>query len=239
METAFRIMDGGQALSGPVELPALIERIKKRGVKANSWIFSEKDDCWRRAADVPELQMFFPGPSAAKPVAKAGPLVSEKTALVAVRPGSLRRVKALAEFTDEQLIRFASFMEVLRVQQWHGVVRQGQPGQAMYMVLGGELRVRVHTDGKETTLATLGPGDFFGEISLFDHGPRSADVLANQESLLLKISSEAFQKLISGAPDLAAPFLFAMARTLTARIRADNRRYCDSLHYAHVLPPEK
>jgi CRP-like cAMP-binding protein len=44
------------------------------------------------------------------------------------------------------------------------------------MILQGELRVRVMIGQKETILTTLGPGDFFGDISLFDHGPRSADV---------------------------------------------------------------
>jgi CRP-like cAMP-binding protein len=105
----------------------------------------------------------------------------------------------------------------------------------MYLVLEGELRVRIMVDGKETLLLTLGPGDFFGEISLFDHGPRSADVLANQQSLLLKISAASFDKLVKEAPDLAAPFLFAMGKTLSARIRSGNKRYHDSIHLARAI----
>jgi CRP-like cAMP-binding protein len=102
----------------------------------------------------------------------------------------------------------------------------------MYLVLEGELRVRMMVAGKETILVTLSAGEFFGEISLFDHGPRSADVVANQDSLLLKITATAFEKLRSEAPDLAAPFLYAIAKTLTARIRADNKRYRDSIAFA-------
>jgi CRP-like cAMP-binding protein len=87
---------------------------------------------------------------------------------------------------------------------------------------------------KETTLTTLTIGEFFGDISLFDHGPRSADVIANTDAIVLKISSTAFEKLAKEAPELAAPFLHAIGKTLTARIRADNKRYTDSVKFARA-----
>ena len=125
-------------------------------------------------------------------------------------------------------------MEFVRVRQWTELVKQGDHGDAMYLVLAGELRVRLMVGGKETLLVTLSPGEFFGEISIFDQGPRSADVVANMDSLLLKISSASFEKLLSDAPTLAAPFLFAMSKTLTSRIRADNKRYRDSIQFARA-----
>jgi CRP-like cAMP-binding protein len=94
----------------------------------------------------------------------------------------------------------------------------------MYLVMSGELRARTMVGGKETILATFGPGEFFGDMALFDHGPRSADVLANVDSTLFKISSASFDRLTREAPALATPFLQATARTLSARIRADNKR---------------
>lgn len=102
--------------------------------------------------------------------------------------------------------------------------KQGDISDAMFLVLGGELRARVVVDGRETILATFGPGDFFGDMALFDHGPRSADVVANVDSTLLKISSISFDRLTREAPALATPFLQATARTLSARIRADNKK---------------
>ena len=104
----------------------------------------------------------------------------------------------------------------------------------MYLVLEGELRVRLMINGKETILATLGPGECFGEIALFGQGPRSADVLANRESVLPKISSEAFDKLRYEAADLAAPILFSISRTLAARVRADHKRIKDSVSFARA-----
>ena len=231
----FRIWGADKMVYGPVELPALVDWVQQRRVTAHTWIFSEQEDCWRRAAEVPELRMFFGYKPAVAPL-KAGANVSDHTALIAARPGSLRRVKALADFTDEQLARFVEFMEVMRVRQWADVVRQGEPGEAMYLVLEGELRVRTMIAGKETLLLTLGPGDFFGEVSLFDQGPRSADVVSNQTSLLLKISLRAFQRLIEEAPDLAARFLHSLCKALACRIRADNVRYRNAVSFLRDPP---
>src|SRR5690606_35847911 len=125
------------------------------------------------------------------------------TASASLKPGALRRVKILADMKDAQLERFAQFMEVLPVKQWTDVVKQGETGDAMYLVLEGRLRVRILIGGKETILAELEAGDFSGEMALFDHGTRAADVVANQDSILLKISAEAFEKLFNLAPEWA------------------------------------
>ena len=231
--TGFKIWAVDNVVYGPVELPVLIDWVKDERVTANTWVFSEKDDSWSRAKGVAELRMFFQ-PKQASRTASAGSGVSPDTAAGVLKPGSLRRVKIFADFTDPQLERFIQFMELQQVRQWTEVVKQGQLGDAMYLVLEGELRVRMMIGGKETILVTLGPGEFFGEISLFDRGPRSADVVANQDSVLLKIAASALETLLKEAPDLAAPFLFAMSKTLMARIRADNKRYKDSVTFARA-----
>ena len=86
----------------------------------------------------------------------------------------------------------------------------------------------------EHPVPTLNPGEFFGDISLFDHGPRSADVVANTNAVLLKVSATNFQRLSQEVPELATPFLTAVCKTLTARIRADNKRLRDSINVARA-----
>ena len=144
----------------------------------------------------------------------------------------LRRVKVLSELRDEQLDRFASYMGHGNDRQFTELVRQGIAGETMYLVLEGEFRVRIMVGGKETILAQLGPGDCFGEMALFDDGPRSADVIANTDATVLKISKEVINRLTFEAPDLAAPFLSAISKTLAARIRVDNKRIKDSVAFA-------
>jgi CRP-like cAMP-binding protein len=200
---------------GPVELPALVDWIKDERVLADTWVFTRRDRVWQRASDISELKMFFSRKAARVPDESPRPTIT---------PGSLRRIKILADLNDAQLDHLSQFMELQRVSQWAEVVKQGDVGDAMFFVLEGELRARVVVGGKETILATFGPGDFFGDMSLFDRGPRSADVIANFESSVLKITATAFERLAREAPALAAPFLQATARTLSARIRADNKR---------------
>ena len=200
---------------GPVELPVLIDWIKDERVLADTWIFARPDGNWRRAADILELRAHF-----------NREIIPDSAAAPAsgIKPGSLRRIKILSQLNDAQLDRLAEFMEVHKVQQWMAVVKQGDAGNGMFFILQGELRARVMVGDKETILATFGPGDFFGDMSLFDQGPRSADVIANADSIVLKMSSVAFDRLTREAPALATPFLQATARTLAARIRADNKR---------------
>ena len=200
---------------GPVELTVLVDWIKDERVLANTWIFARRDGSWHHAADISDLKPFF------SPGTATTPRASGATGLT---PGSLRRIKILAGLNDAQLDRLSEFMELLRVAQWSQIVKQGDQGDAMFLVMEGELRARVMVGGQEKILATFSTGDFFGDMSLFDHGPRSADVLANVDCTLIKISAAAFDRLMREAPNLATPFLQATSRTLAARIRADNKR---------------
>ena len=114
------------------------------------------------------------------------------------------------------------------------IVKQGDPADGLYLILEGEVRVRLLSGGKETIVATLEAGDFFGELSLFDQGPRSADVIANTDSVLFKLPAGEFQKMVAAEPELAAPFLTAVCKTVAARMRADNKRYADSLNMVRL-----
>lgn len=228
----FKIWGIDNVVYGPVELPVLVGWVKEERVTADSWVFSEVENKWQKAGEMPELRLFFRQPGENRPL--TGYDTALRSRAPRIKAGSLRRVKIFSAFSDEQLTRFLDYIEVKDARSFSEVVRQGEPGDAMYLLLEGEVRVRMLIGGKESTLATLSTGDFFGEISLFDHGPRSADVVANEDSILLKISAAAFQKLVSEAPDLAAPFLFAMGKTLTSRIRADNKRFRDSVAFART-----
>ena len=226
-DTGYIVWGLDQTAYGPVELPGLVGWVKDDRVTADTWIYAARDGSWQKASQVPELQMFFRSKAGA-----GGAGAVSLDGVNGVDPRALRRVKILAGMNDEQLQRFADFMEVEKVPQWSVIVKQGESGDTMYLILQGELRVRINDLGKETILATLGAGEFFGDISLFDHGPRSADVIANMDSILLKISSSAIEELSKEAPELATPFLRNIGQTLSARIRADNKRLRDTVRYA-------
>jgi CRP-like cAMP-binding protein len=87
---------------------------------------------------------------------------------------------------------------------------------------------------RESTLSTMGVGECFGELAVVDESSRSADVVANTESVLLKISAGALKRLFKEAPALSAPFLFGLSKTITTRVRTLTKRYEDSLLFARA-----
>jgi CRP-like cAMP-binding protein len=192
-----------------------VDWIKDERVRHDTWIFTHHHGVWQKASEFSELQDFFK-PESVNPFATLTP--------VHFKPGELRRIKILADMKDAQLAHLAYFFECQEISQHAEVIKQGEPGDAMFLIMSGELRARTTHGGRETILATFGPGDFFGEMSLFDRGPRSADVVANVDSSVLKLSIGSFERLTREMPGLATPFLKATARTLAARIRADNKR---------------
>ena len=196
---------------GPIELATLVDWIRDERVLPDTWIFSRNAGNWQTASHLTELSNYLTT-TLAQPIEQG------------LKPGMLRRIKILAELKDAQLAHLADFMEAQQVGERTVIFSQGDNSDAMYLVMSGELRARVINAGRETILATFGPGEFFGDMALFDHGPRSADVVANVDSQLLKISSASFERLTREAPALATPFLQATARTLAARIRNDNKK---------------
>lgn len=151
-----------------------------------------------------------------------------------VKPGSLRRIRILSDLDSRQLGQLLDYLDVVRVRQFSPVVSEGDHGDSMFFVLEGEVRARIMIDGKETWLATMEPGEFFGEISVLDQGPRSSDIVANADSVLLKLSADDFRRLLREAPDLAAGFLFALSRSVVGRLRKLTKRYHDSIHFSHL-----
>jgi CRP/FNR family transcriptional regulator len=94
------------------------------------------------------------------------------------------------------------------------VVRQGETGDCMYLVLTGELEVVRRSGGREFVLAILGEGDFFGEMALVEQDVRSASVRAVGRAVLLKLDKETFLERVQQDPMLAYQLLVQMSKRL-------------------------
>ncbi len=222
----YRAWGADNIAYGPVELPALVTWIKQGKVRADSWVFKEKDSTWSRASDLPELKMLFKS--------KLSPEAASSAERLGIQPGSLRRIKMLADVDERLLASLLPYLEAVKIPQFGTVVSKGDHGDALFMVLEGEVRARVMIDNRETTLSTMGVGECFGELAIVDQGPRSADVIANQPSVLIKVSEGALRKMFAEAPALAAPFMFALTRVIAQRVRVTTKRYEDSIHFART-----
>lgn len=91
------------------------------------------------------------------------------------------------------------------------VIRAGDPGSSMFVVHKGKVRVQVSENGRPRTVATLNEGDFFGEMALFTGEPRTANVLALEETEVLEIGHSAMKQVFDTNPDLVESLSFIMA----------------------------
>ena len=143
---------------------------------------------------------------------------------------AILRDKALfAEFKEQEMEQFLALLDQERYAPGQLIVRQDVSGDCMYIVVEGRAKVVHHSEGHNIELAVLKPGDFFGELALVDEGPRSADVIALDECMLLKITQAAILALAGVYPTAAFKLLIAMGRIMVNRLRRGNERYVDSL----------
>lgn len=106
----------------------------------------------------------------------------------------------------------------VKIDKGEVVFKEGEEGDFMFIILEGEVSIVLHRGEKDITLATLGDGNFFGEMGLFSGGKRSADVKALTDLKLLKVREEDIRRLKEGNPELLAEFLYGVCAELCDRL---------------------
>jgi CRP/FNR family cyclic AMP-dependent transcriptional regulator len=117
-----------------------------------------------------------------------------------------------ADVDADGLARIADRAVEVAFTPGHVIARQGEIGTGFFLVADG--RVRVVRDGQET--ASLGPGEFFGELSILDGKPRTAQVVAAEPTVCLALASWDFEAVVSEEPAVA----LAVLRALATRLRS-------------------
>ena len=120
----------------------------------------------------------------------------------------LEEVPLLEGCSQRQLRSVARIAEVIEVPAGTVLARAGQSGDQFFLILDGSARVDVSPRKR----AKLKPGDYFGEMSLLDGGPRSATVTADTPLRLLVIQRRDFATLLREAPDLTQSLLATLSR---------------------------
>ncbi len=114
----------------------------------------------------------------------------------------LARIPLFVPLEPAELESLSSACERLHFGRGEFVVRQGDPGDALYVVLTGVARVTLRTDGAEREVARLASGEFFGEMALLTGEPRSASVTAAEDLVVLVIHKDALQDVLLRRPAL-------------------------------------
>lgn len=132
----------------------------------------------------------------------------------------LQQVTIFAGLDDATLGRLLSKAVRLEVGPGQVVVREGESGNKMYLLLAGEARViKAFGTDREVELARICAGDFFGEMCLLETLPRVATVQTTSASVLLRLSAMAFLDLYEARPDQHSILILNLARDLSRRLR--------------------
>jgi CRP/FNR family transcriptional regulator, cyclic AMP receptor protein len=127
----------------------------------------------------------------------------------------LQKVSIFAGLPPDDLADLAARMRPRSAEAGCLIVSQEGPGDALFVIVEGKVKVALYGDkGKEIILSILHAGDFFGEMSLLDRQPRSANVVALGEASLLWLDREAFQNHLVAHPTTALAVLAEMSRRL-------------------------
>jgi CRP/FNR family cyclic AMP-dependent transcriptional regulator len=122
----------------------------------------------------------------------------------------LRSVPMFAGCSRGELRQIASLGTPVPVAAGRRLTVEGQPGREFFLVLEGWARCEV--GGRHA--ATFGPGDFFGELSLLDGGPRSATVVADTDMEVLVLDAREFASLLQASPSILRKVLATLAERL-------------------------
>lgn len=133
----------------------------------------------------------------------------------------LRSIPFFSGLHDEDIAHLSPLVVSKSYPRDNLIVLAEDEGDTLFLIVEGQVKVSIISeDGREVILAILGKGDFFGEMSLLDGKPRSATVIAIEESKLLTLRRADFARLLERAPELAVRVLGSLA----ARLRKADRK---------------
>jgi CRP-like cAMP-binding protein len=122
----------------------------------------------------------------------------------------LRGVQMFSACTDKELAQIARVCDEVAVDPDTVIVEEGAAGEDFFLVVSGEATVA----RGDQTVASLGAGDYFGELSLLDPGPRNAKVMAKTAMTMLKLGRREFAAVLDSWPGVAHKMLEQMAKRL-------------------------
>ncbi|HEY8989540.1 MAG TPA: Crp/Fnr family transcriptional regulator [Candidatus Limnocylindrales bacterium] len=141
---------------------------------------------------------------------------------------ALAAVPLFAGLDADGLTSMTRGMRVRRFRRGETIFHLGDPGDALFIVMAGSIKITLPADtGDEAILATLRPGDFFGELALLDGAPRSATAVAIEATETYILPRDQFRELVATEP--------VMREALLATLAAEVRRLTHHVEELHFL----
>ena len=136
----------------------------------------------------------------------------------------IRKAPLFSALDDQAALELRQSMVALKLNKGQVLFKEGQEGDRLYVVVHGKIKLGTTSgDGRENLLSILGPGEMFGELSLFDPEPRTSTATAVTDARLVSLAHEAVIGLVTSNPQTSLELL----RRLAQRLRKSNEILAD------------
>jgi CRP-like cAMP-binding protein len=142
-----------------------------------------------------------------------------------VEIATLQAIPIFSEISPHSLTRLAAFCRIEEAEEGALIFSEDQQGDRFFVVLSGAVRISRYIEGVgEELLAVCRDGDYFGELSLVDDAPRSANARTNEPTRLLTLRKVDMEELMFADADFAREMLWVLVRHLAVRLRETNEK---------------
>jgi CRP/FNR family cyclic AMP-dependent transcriptional regulator len=149
---------------------------------------------------------------------------------------TLRESFIFGDFPAEEIGRLTQICSTRKVKRGEGIFAGGDQGDSLFIVAQGGIRIlRSGPDSYPETLAILGPGGLFGEISFIGRVPRSSTAVAMETSWILELSRSDFDVIFSKQPRFAFRVMKRLASIIATRVRSTNDKIVESVKWSREI----
>lgn len=147
-------------------------------------------------------------------------------------PEFLHQVAFLQDLDDQQLSILTPLLVIKTIKSGAVIFRELDASDSLYIVEQGGVVVSKHVAGEvDIVLTRFQPGDFFGEMGLFDAAPRSATAHAETDTVLRQLGRDAFGRILSDHPAMAARICYRLVTVFIQRLRATNEQAREAIRW--------
>jgi CRP/FNR family cyclic AMP-dependent transcriptional regulator len=137
----------------------------------------------------------------------------------------MKKIPIFADMTENEIHTVLKLAFEKKYAVGSTLFVEGMTGEVLYIIKKGKVDICKKTDKGEIVIATLGPNEFLGELSIIDEGKRSATARVTEDSELIVITKKCFHDILQGDPVVTVKLLMHFLRVNSARLRKTDQRF--------------
>jgi CRP-like cAMP-binding protein len=131
----------------------------------------------------------------------------------------LKAIPAFRDLSHKEILEVDGLLHERTYERDEIIFEEGDEGHGIFIIVTGKVRVKSSSRLLEMSVREFGPGDMFGELSLFDEAPRSATVVAMESTFVVALFQAEFSSLLTRNKNIGVKVLMEISRTMSRRVR--------------------